>query len=392
MGNNQKNTITTLNENSEINKSRALVFAQTTPSNLPITAQRLFLAVLANIDENTSDEDNVFIIRGQDIAALTGLPANVVGKQLEEMSIDADFLRKYTIVIREEDGNDLRTSLLSSTKYLKGQRAIRVAVDKFLMPYLKMTKERISISYKAAAPMKFKSEYSLRLFEVMIYYAKEGYHYFTLEEIRNVFNIPDGKIPLTSTLNQKVIAPSLRDINTYTDFEIEVKHEKKGRTIIGYHITIKNKNASSVELVSPSEEHEDDEFINKIISHPYNVNKYVLATLINKYGINSIKNNFNYTLKKKPKNFGAYLNWAISNQVFEKEQEMIQIESVNKALKDDLIPLPELTSKQKNDFVIPEPSMELDLSNKNYEESIKESNPQLYEVIMRINSKIKKQS
>ena len=164
----------------EIKKSKMFIFAQTQPTNLPIMAQRVFLALLSQVEQD--DESDTFIIRGRDIAALSKLAPNVVGQQLKEMSEASDSLRQYTLVIREEDGNDLRVGLISSSKYLKGERAIRVSVDKYLMPYIRNMKKQYAISYKAGGPMKFRSSYAMPLYDMMNYYLSDGQHYFTIEE------------------------------------------------------------------------------------------------------------------------------------------------------------------------------------------------------------------
>ena len=363
--------IDNLSAESEIRKSKMLLFAQTSPSNLPVPAQRLFLALLSSIDPN--QEGNTFIIKGKDIASLSNLPANVVGQQLQEMSVSADTLRKYTLVIKEDDGNILRVGLISSTKYLRGERAIRVSVDQYLMPYLKKMREQYVISYAAGGPMKFRSEYSICLFDMMNYYLKEGYHYFTLEETRRMFNIPDGKIKYVSTLNQKVIKPALRDINTYTNLRVSVKHEKIKCKIVGYHFFVE----SSVPHVEVSlEEDTTDSLISTLISEPIKFNKYSLSKLIDQYGIESIKNNYEYTKKMNPSNFASYLYWAITNQVYERTREIEQIKKINENYK------PESMPKFRDEITLfeePEPeasSVDLD--------RIKESNPELYQIYTRI--------
>ena len=363
--------IDNLSAESEIRKSKMLLFAQTSPSNLPVPAQRLFLALLSSIDPN--QEGNTFIIKGKDIASLSNLPANVVGQQLQEMSVSADTLRKYTLVIKEDDGNILRVGLISSTKYLRGERAIRVSVDQYLMPYLKKMREQYVISYAAGGPMKFRSEYSICLFDMMNYYLKEGYHYFTLEETRRMFNIPDGKIKYVSTLNQKVIKPALRDINTYTNLRVSVKHEKIKCKIVGYHFFVE----SSVPHVEISlEEDTTDSLISTLISEPIKFNKYSLSKLIDQYGIESIKNNYEYTKKMNPSNFASYLYWAITNQVYERTREIEQIKKINENYK------PESMPKFRDEIALFE-EPELEVSSVDLDR-IKESNPELYQIYTRI--------
>lgn len=308
----------------EIKKSKMMIFAQTQPTNLPIMAQRVFLALLAQV-EQTEDGDT-FIIKGKDIAALSKLAPNVVGQQLKEMSEASDTLRQYTLVIHEEDGNDLRVGLISSSKYLKGERAIRISVDKYLMPYIRDMKKQYAISYKAGGPMKFRSEYSMPLYDMMNYYLSEGQHYFTVEETRKMFNIPDGRVKNTSTLNQKVINVAVRDINAYTNLEVSVEQHRKGRKILGYTFKVRDKEEYQMELIT--QEDERNTFLKELIGAPYYFNPKTLDRLLNEYGYTSVKNNFEYTRKKNPKNFSRYLYYTITNQIAEREMEIKQIQAI----------------------------------------------------------------
>ena len=308
----------------EIKKSKMFIFAQTQPTNLPIMAQRVFLALLSQVEQN--ENDDTFIIKGKDIAAIAKLAPNVVGQQLKEMSEASDALRQYTLVIHEEDGNDLRVGLISSSKYLKGERAIRISVDKYLMPYIRDMKKKYAISYKAGGPMKFRSSYSMPLYDVMNYYLSEGQHYYTVEETRKMFNIPDGSITETATLNQRVIAPAIRDINAYTSLEVSVEQHRQGRKILGYTFKVRDKEEYQVELIE--EEDERTTFVKLITGAPYNFNPKTLDKLVNQYGWISVKNNFEYTKRHTPKNFAAYLYYTVAHQIAEREMEVKQIQQI----------------------------------------------------------------
>lgn len=378
-----------INEESRITKSELLLFAQTKPANLPIKAQRLFLAVLANINPNDKEQYS-FIINGKDIAALANLPANVVGQQLQEIHESADKLRQYTLSIQEDDGNELRVGLISSTKYFKGSRAIKVNIDPALMPYLREMKTKFAISYSAGGPMKFKSEYSICLYDMMMYYLAEGKHYFTLEETRKMFNIEDGKVLRTATLNQRVINKAISDINEYTNITVDVEqHKAPDRKIVGYTFYVKAK--ENTPNVINHEEEENKQFFQKLISHPYFFNKVSLIKLIDEYGIKSVKNNFEYTLKKKPQNFAGYLRSAVVGQWAEKEMEKRQIKAVNPFK--DIEPTEHVTVEQVS--LIPD---ELERSNdetpKEEYDKLKEkmlsSNPALYKLMMDCEEKRKK--
>jgi len=308
----------------EIKKSKMFIFAQTQPTNLPIMAQRVFLALLSQVEQN--EDGDTFIIKGKDIAAIAKLAPNVVGQQLKEMSEASDALRQYTLVIHEEDGNDLRVGLISSSKYLKGERAIRVSVDKYLMPYIRDMKKKYAISYKAGGPMKFRSSYSMPLYDVMNYYLSEGQHYYTVEETRKLFNIPDGSITETATLNQRIIAPAIRDINAYTNLEVSVEQHRQGRKILGYTFKVRDKEEYQVKLIE--EEDERVVLLRMVTGAPYHFNPKTLDKLVSQYGWTSVKNNFEYTKKQKPNNFAAYLYYTVTHQIAEHEMEVKQIRAV----------------------------------------------------------------
>ena len=308
----------------EIKKSKMFIFAQTQPTNLPIMAQRVFLALLSQVEQN--EDGDTFIIKGKDIAAIAKLAPNVVGQQLKEMSEASDALRQYTLVIHEEDGNDLRVGLISSSKYLKGERAIRVSVDKYLMPYIRDMKKKYAISYKAGGPMKFRSSYSMPLYDVMNYYLSEGQHYYTVEETRKLFNIPDGSITETATLNQRIIAPAIRDINAYTNLEVSVEQHRQGRKILGYTFKVRDKEEYQVKLIE--EEDERVVLLRTVTGAPYHFNPKTLDKLVSQYGWTSVKNNFEYTKKQKPNNFAAYLYYTVTHQIAEHEMEVKQIRAV----------------------------------------------------------------
>lgn len=345
----------------EIKKSKMFIFAQTQPTNLPIMAQRVFLALLSQVEQN--EKDDTFIIKGKDIAAIAKLAPNVVGQQLKEMSEASDALRQYTLVIHEEDGNDLRVGLISSSKYLKGERAIRISVDKYLMPYIRDMKKKYAISYKAGGPMKFRSSYSMPLYDVMNYYLSEGQHYYTVEETRKMFNIPDGAITETATLNQRVIAPAIRDINAYTSLEVSVEQHRQGRKILGYTFKVRDKEEYQVELIE--EEDERTAFVKLITGAPYHFNPKTLDKLITKYGWTSVKNNFEYTKRHTPKNFAAYLYHTVTHQIAEQEMEVKQIQAVQPDYKSsmpaELVETQDLFKQEKSvDQILEEENFDMD--------------------------------
>ena len=212
---------------------------------------------------------------------------------------------------------------------------LRVAVDQYLMPYIRAMKDKYSIAYAIEGPMQFKSEYSAPLFDVANYYAEDGEHYFTLEEMRGIFNVPGNKLIRTSNFNQRVVQPALNDINTYTDLNVELKPDIRKKKIIGYTMAVQSKeNFISAEQ---SDKERLDKILEEVSKEPYNFNVGVMLRLVDEYGLTRIENNIVYAKHKNPKNLAAYLYKAITNGYAEKIMEIKQLQAVDKAYQSEQI-------------------------------------------------------
>jgi len=96
------------------------------------------------------------------------------------------------------------------------------------------------------------SKYALALYEMV---QKRGnltavnHEVFSLREFRELIGIPRGKLPLWGNLNQKAIAPAVREVSSLSDFDVTIEAVKTGRKVTGVRLSWRRKDSESVHLV-----------------------------------------------------------------------------------------------------------------------------------------------
>ena len=88
----------------------------------------------------------------------------------------------------------------------------------------------------------FTSTHTIRLYELCSQYKTVGEREIRLEELKDWLQVAD-KYDRYNNFNQRVLEPSIAEINAKSDLFIEVEPIKRGRSIHALHFTIKPKQA-----------------------------------------------------------------------------------------------------------------------------------------------------
>ena len=117
-----------------------------------------------------------------------------------------------------------------------------VKLDEDLVPYLFDLKNRFT-SYGLRNILCMKSQYSIRLYELLKSYKIQVTKTFTIEEFKKLLMIEDIKsYNRFPSLKQKVLEPAMKEINEYTDIDVTYREILKGRKVIKLEFHIKDKN------------------------------------------------------------------------------------------------------------------------------------------------------
>ena len=124
----------------------------------------------------------------------------------------------------------------SHAKYVEGKGVINISFHKSLKPYLLQLKSRFT-QYKINSIVKFKSSYSIRFYELLKSYEYLGngegfYREFSLAELKGFLGVDEGEYKNFGHLKCRIIEPSVKEINSYSDIFISsVEYIKEGRAI-----------------------------------------------------------------------------------------------------------------------------------------------------------------
>jgi len=132
---------------------------------------------------------------------------------------------------------------LSSYEYIPKKGHIVCSFDPKLKPYLLQLKEQFT-KYQLENILKFKSVYSIRLYELAKSWEARGDFTVSVVEIRDVLGIGD-KYKLYNDLKRYVLERSIKEINALTDIKLSFKEKKLGRKVTDLVFAIIQKEAEN---------------------------------------------------------------------------------------------------------------------------------------------------
>ncbi|MFD1143683.1 RepB family plasmid replication initiator protein [Larkinella insperata] len=212
---------------------------------MDVTEFRVFFTMLTMI----SPDDVTFCeyeIRVADIMRLFDLSRD--GRSYEIIKEAAERLVNKTLVLyhTREDGRRYRTVipfLTSTTTQIDDVRgeSIRVTFHPELKPFLlQLRSEYLEFDVKNLA--RVQSQYSIRLYMMLRHMMnlKRFTVRYTLERLREIFEIGEKEYPLYGNFKQKVLLRACNDLNETTNIHIDqVEEERSNRKVVAivFHVS-----------------------------------------------------------------------------------------------------------------------------------------------------------
>lgn len=147
-------------------------------------------------------------------------------------------MRTICTVINEDGTSTLRTPLLSSNE-------IKTTANGGTLRY-KLTEELAGLLHDSRVFAKldlevmkaFSSKYAFSLYEaisrrIRMQRFKE---YFSLQDLRELLGVEDGKLTTYRNLNVRAIQPALTEVNAITDYQVGIQPKKEGRKVVGFWV------------------------------------------------------------------------------------------------------------------------------------------------------------
>ena len=197
--------------------------------------QLLILSALSIVDSRKQISPNkLYEIDLRNLSQTSGIDHKKFYGDMKKSCLKL-FERKVSIPL--EDGSILLTRFIQAIKYHDGEAKVSIQFSEKIIPYISNLKDCF-VLYKFNKVAKFKSTYSVRLYELLIQRIDiSNIRVIELDYLRNIFQL--GKSYQSySNIKLKVITPAIKDINTHSDINVFYKEVRTGRkvTALEFHI------------------------------------------------------------------------------------------------------------------------------------------------------------
>ena len=327
---------------------------------LGVVEQRMIIALASHINKHGDDFDQC-MIDANDLAKFMGLDPKSAYGQLKRT---ADALVKCIVSFewyktpKSKQKSWIKANWFDYICYDAETVTIVFKFGSLVKPLLLEVVEAY-VRAEAKPLMKFRRSASYRFYNFAVEWQKLREKTISIDDLKHMLML-DDEYPLYGGLNQKVIAPAIKEINKLTDYEISYMPKKTGRKITDIVFKIKVKNKSKIQQIKPKKKDIETDAVpaewtedktalyNDIVG--LGLLKKDAKKIINEKALEEIRINVEYAKKQdaagKVKNFGAYLYKAIADGYGVAEaQSIAREEAARKAQEKDRID--NMTPEQK---------------------------------------------
>jgi len=213
--------------------------------NLQVQEQKIILYLISKIKpEDVELKEYTFEI--QDFCKVCGLDAEN-GANYKYIKQTLKDLRDKSIWITLKDGTETTLSWIDKVYMHPNSGVVTIKIDDMMKPYLLQLKEHFT-QYELLYTLAMKSQYSLRLYELLKSYEFQHKKLFNIDELKirlsaeNYVRFPDFK--------RKVLDISMREINNLSDLTVTYEIIKESRRYAKIEFSMKIKEDLKDRLVT----------------------------------------------------------------------------------------------------------------------------------------------
>lgn len=218
-------------------KSNYLI--QKTRYDLGLAEQKLILHLIQLI-EPSDDDFKTYYFSIRDYCKVCGIDFDN-GKNYMNIKHALKALRDKSFWMEQEDGSETLMSWINKVRVNQRSGVIEIRLDEDLKPYLLQLKTFFT-KYNYLYVMTMKSQYSIRLYELLKSYENIGGIIYEVTELRKLLNLADDVLPRWFDFKRFVIEQAIKEINQLTDIAVKCDTIKKGRSVfeVVFHVKTKS--------------------------------------------------------------------------------------------------------------------------------------------------------
>lgn len=170
----------------------------------------------------------------------------VSGKNYHDIKADLKALADKSFWLPNDDGKDVLVRWFDKLRTTEAKGTFEVKFDNDLKEHL-LNLKGLFVKYNFYYVMTMKSQYSIRIYELLKSYANWGGIEITITELRERLlvdkngEVEKNKYKLYADFKRRVIEQAVVEINSLTDLIVSYSEVKKGRSVVALRFKIKAK-------------------------------------------------------------------------------------------------------------------------------------------------------
>ena len=237
---------------------------------MSVDEKRLLIMASPMARNMDATEQDAILIRADEFARECGIKVNSAYKQIADASrklIDRSF--SYT----NEKGKKVHSNWVIDATF--EDAGINVRFTGIVLVMLKiLDKQNPYTKYKKEIVLKLKKDYSIDFYHLAKKYQQQANFELSLDDMFQEFGLPDSYRDI-SNLKKRVLKNSIDEINSNTDVTLTYTPIKKGRSIVGYRFTVKEKRQPKIEHEQHEQKGRDKNTIDMFCNlNDAQINKY----------------------------------------------------------------------------------------------------------------------
>ena len=250
---------------------------------MSLDEKRLFIMATPLARTTQISSNDPIFISSSDFSRECGIDISTAYTALETAS-DRLFTRFFGYTA--QNGDRVKVRWLQKVIYKAGQGGSELYfTDEVLLLLREFDALNPYTKYKKEVVLRLKKDYSLDLYHLAKKHQAMGGFQISLDDLFEQFELPESYKRI-GNLKDRVINPSLEEITANTDIELTYENVKKGRSVVGFKFTVREKPKPKL-IASERDQKTVDMFCNMSDAQ---VNKY--SAILSKLGELSDLSNF----------------------------------------------------------------------------------------------------
>lgn len=209
---------------------------QKTRFNLSSQEQKIILYIISKIKPEDTDFKEMDLSVAE-FCEVCGID-HKNGKNYRDIKAAIKDISDKSIWIELDEDTETLIRWIEKSYIYKNSGIIKIRLDNDMKPYLLQLRERFT-QYELLYILAMKSQYSIRLYELLKSYEWQYEKKFGVDELKRLLNAEVYK--LFGDFKRRVLDISMREISKFTDLKVSYKTQKKGQKVTSLVFTIKLK-------------------------------------------------------------------------------------------------------------------------------------------------------